>query len=126
MDYSNRYTATRLPNGYRITCTHYRGSASHQTIRNETKGTSVAGTGSLDFDFGDEGEIFDGDEDWDDIYVLQNVDVETGTRKLTVVESIEKRLQGIEEVKNLEALPINASLTDVVTRLNVILAALKG
>ena len=126
VDYSNRYSATRLSNGYRITCTHYRGSASRVTIRNETKGTSVAGAGSLDFDFGDEGEIFDGDEDWDDIYVLQNVDVETGTRKLTVVESIEKRLQGIEEVKNLEALPSNASLTDVVTRLNVILAALKG
>ena len=97
VDYSNRYSATRLANGYRITCTQYRGSASHLTIRNETKGTSVAGTGSLDFDFGDEGEIFDGDEDWDDIYILQNVDIETGTRKLTVVESIEKRLQGIEE-----------------------------
>ena len=125
VDYSNIYTATPISGGFRITCTRAR-KQSHLTIRNETQGTQIAGTGSLDFDFGDEGEVFDGDEDWDSIYVLQNVDVETGKRMLTVQQSVEKRTAPLSIVAQIAPLDGSATQAQIIEKINAIINAFKS
>ena len=84
--------------GYTVTCTACV-FPSKPTLRNLTRGTSATGLRSLFFYWGDHGQYADGDDEdleWIDFWVYDDLTF-TETKKLSIGESIEKRLQGIEE-----------------------------
>lgn len=115
-DLYNTYSATMTDAGYTVTCTHNRGSPTRETIRNTTKGTAAQGTGSLFFEFGDYGSIWDGDEDRDQIWVMRDVRVPMGERTLTVKQSVDKGLQGYVTTETLESQYYTKSEVDELIR----------
>lgn len=91
-DLRNQFIAEADEDGFWVKCTRAR-IPNRTLVENTTKGTSTDQVNvPIWFDVGDEGEIHDGDEDYDDICVAENVIQELPQIRMTIGESISARL----------------------------------